>query len=348
MNEERYTPKDGGRLAWLSVLGSFICSGVSMGTINSFGVIYVELLRILEEEKVENAALKTSLVGSLAFGLLLLLSIASGVLCDQLGVRWTTIVGSVIGNLGLLASSWLTNQVEALLFTYSVVYGIGTGLLLTPTIVILSFHFKKRFGLVCGIAGTGGSIFGVIMPAVIHKLLPQIGLSGVFRVLAVMLFASQMLGAATFQVPAEVKLVEVKFPGTNGSQFLMYLSLGTVFSRILVGVIADHPKINTIVLQLGSYITLLGKISTQLCGVQGMAQAFGFLCGFSAIPATAGPAVAGYLFQVTGSYYIPFLICGSTPIIGGLLMVIIYFMKPSKIIEIRNSSSETKAWHEDL
>jgi MCP family monocarboxylic acid transporter-like MFS transporter 10 len=46
----------------------------------------------------------------------------------------------------------------------------------------------------------------------------------------------------------------------------------------------------------GGFVSLLGKIATQLCGVQGAAQALGFLCGLCSIPLTAGPPVAGTIF----------------------------------------------------
>ncbi|KAF4525399.1 hypothetical protein B566_EDAN014172, partial [Ephemera danica] len=293
MTGEEWKPKDGGCTAWLTVLGSFTVLGFSMGIVNSYSVIYVELIKTLEEQNVPNAAYKASLVGSLAFGIIYFLSIASGILCDRLGLRWTAILGTVIGTLGLLASSWLTNKVEALLFTYSVVYGIGTGLSLTTSKVILSFHFKKRLGLVNGITCAGGSIFGVILPALIGVLLPLIGLEWFFRVLALMFLVLLLLGAATFQIPAQsraiinekrkgkitlsstintenwhnlrfviwciavpivgfgyfvpfvhiVNFVQIQFPGTNGSQFIMYLSFGAACSRLVFGIISDHPKI---------------------------------------------------------------------------------------------------------
>jgi MCP family monocarboxylic acid transporter-like MFS transporter 10 len=51
-------------------------------------------------------------MGSLAPGIVFILSPISGVLSDSLGIRWTTILGACIGGLGLLASSWLTTTVK--------------------------------------------------------------------------------------------------------------------------------------------------------------------------------------------------------------------------------------------
>jgi hypothetical protein len=43
--------------------------------------------------------------------------------------------------------------------------------------------------------------------------------------------------------------VHIQFPGTEGNQFIMYLSLGAACSRFAFGIISDHPKINAIILQ---------------------------------------------------------------------------------------------------
>lgn len=46
---------DGGLRAWLIVLSSFLCNGLIFGVINSFSLVYSELLKILEREGVEEA-----------------------------------------------------------------------------------------------------------------------------------------------------------------------------------------------------------------------------------------------------------------------------------------------------
>ncbi|KAF4516741.1 hypothetical protein B566_EDAN008431 [Ephemera danica] len=374
MNSENveWTPSDGGLRAWLTVVGGFITTGISMGIVDVYSVIYVELLRILEEDNAINASYKASLVGSLATGIVFLLSVASAVLCDLIGIRLTVVLGTIIGSLGLLASSWLTRSVEALMFTYAVVFGTGTALVLTPSLAVLSFHFSRRLGLVNGIVCSGSALFGVALPPVVEALLPLIGLPGVFRVLSLLVLVLQLLGATTFQVPENVlkpknensfkfssflnkeiwknsryiiwcvahlfiwfafyvpyvhivKYAEIRLLGYNSSQFYMYLALAAAASRIIAGVVADHPKLNSIIVQQvsvismgilimlmpmantwgyllaisiglglaeGGLVPLMGKIATELCGPQAVPQALGFLFALFFIPVTAGPALA--------------------------------------------------------
>lgn len=48
-------PPDGGFRAYLVLIGSFLTNGLLFGVINSFGVIYVDLEKILVTEGVHNA-----------------------------------------------------------------------------------------------------------------------------------------------------------------------------------------------------------------------------------------------------------------------------------------------------
>ncbi|KAF4517531.1 hypothetical protein B566_EDAN005094 [Ephemera danica] len=126
---------------------------------------------------------------------------------------------------------------------------------------------------------------------------------------------------------------------------IMLLSVATTWWSVIAIVVG-------IGLFEGGYVPLQGKIATQLCGVQGVAQAFGFMCGLSAIPHSTGSRTTAcrllntviFMFQATGSYYVSFLICGSTPVIGGLLMTAIHFVRSKEVVDkpanqVLNSSS---------
>lgn len=50
----------------------------------------------------------------------------------------------------------------------------------------------------------------------------------------------------------------------------------------------------------GCFISLLGPIAFDMCGTKGATQAIGFLLGMCSIPLTAGPPIAGLLYDHTG------------------------------------------------
>lgn len=52
------TAPDGGTRAWLVMLGSFFCNGILFGVINSYGVLYTEILSNLLKAGVTEASSK--------------------------------------------------------------------------------------------------------------------------------------------------------------------------------------------------------------------------------------------------------------------------------------------------
>lgn len=80
----------------------------------------------------------------------------------------------------------------------------------------------------------------------------------------------------------------------------------------------------------GCFISLLGPIAYDICGPFGAAQAIGFLLGLCSFGLTAGPPLAGEMYDSLGSYNIPFIIAGIPPLIGATLMFLIRIIKDEK------------------
>ncbi|KPI94150.1 Monocarboxylate transporter 10 [Papilio xuthus] len=112
------------------------------------------------------------------------LSPLSGLLTAFLGLRATALLGGSIATAGLLLSSFVVNEVNALYFTYGLMYGLGASLAYTPSLAILGHYFKKYLGLVNGIVTIGSSVFTVIMPSLLEYIIKYHGLEWMFRVLA--------------------------------------------------------------------------------------------------------------------------------------------------------------------
>lgn len=113
------------------------------------------------------------------------LSPLSGLLTGILGLRSTAILGGSIATTGLLLSSFVVDHVDALCFTYGLMYGLGASLAYTPSLAILGHYFKKYLGLVNGIVTIGSSVFTVIMPPLLEFMINEYGLEWMFRVLSV-------------------------------------------------------------------------------------------------------------------------------------------------------------------
>ena len=120
-------------------------------------------------------------------------------------------------------------------------------------------------------------------------------------------------------------------PESNGEGLLTCIGITAGIGKILLGIIADHPKVNPVFLQQfsfvaigiitmllttaphfgdyaytsliifslvlgafdGCYSALLGPIAVHICGPLGASQAIGFILGITSIPFMVGPLAAG-------------------------------------------------------
>ena len=74
-----------------------------------------------------------------------------------------------------------------MLLSFSILTGIGSSLLLTPSMGCVAHWFKERRGLASGIAFMGGGFGGVLFPLLIQSLLPQLGWGWSIRILGLVL-----------------------------------------------------------------------------------------------------------------------------------------------------------------
>lgn len=329
----------------------------------------------------------------------------AGVLTDSIGLRTTTFLGGVLASGGMLMSSFFSNSVEALYFTYGVMYGLGCALAYTPSLAILGHYFKKYIGIVNGIVTAGSSTFTMIFPYLIDYCLKQLNLVWTLRLLAII--ACGIMGCSILFKPAikrtkkkrlnfvdafnvsiwknkkylvwalvipialfgyfvpyvhMLKFVKDNYSGDHDGKLpIICVGIASGLGRLIFGYIADLPKVNRILLQQisflsigiltmllpstkdnfvlliiialvmglfdGCFISLLGPIAFDICGQDGATQAIGFLLGLCSFPLTIGPYIAGKLYDHTHSYDLAFRLAGIPPILGAIAMCAIRFVK---------------------
>ncbi|KAK0084170.1 hypothetical protein PV326_006382 [Microctonus aethiopoides] len=200
-----YAPPDGGIRAWTIMIGSFTINGILFSVINSYSLIFLELIKKLEEIGETEVNAKAALVGSLTIGTTFFLSPVAGILTDKIGIQMTTFIGGALAFGGMLLSSIFSHKVEILYLTYGVMYGLGASLAYTPSLVILGHYFKRRLGLVNGIVTAGSSVFTIIMPYFMGALLKNFGLEGTLRSLAILTSIVMMCAVLFKPIPVNDK-----------------------------------------------------------------------------------------------------------------------------------------------
>lgn len=173
---------DGGLLAWLQVLGTFLMFFNTWGIVNSFGVYqsYYETDLLASE-----GSSRISWIGSLQGFLLMLAGIVVGPLFDLGYYRYLLTAGCVLSVLGIMMTSIATEYWQIML-AQGVCLGIGSGCIFLPCVAIISTYFSKRRALALGISSSGSSLGAVIYSIVFNQLLGKIGFGNATRVIGYM------------------------------------------------------------------------------------------------------------------------------------------------------------------
>ena len=71
-------------------------------------------------------------------------------------------------------------QVQILIITYGILFGGGSSLVYTPSLVILGHYFRRHIGIVNGLAAAGSSLFTIVMPHILRRLLNDVGVRKIY------------------------------------------------------------------------------------------------------------------------------------------------------------------------
>ncbi|KZT66417.1 MFS general substrate transporter [Daedalea quercina L-15889] len=221
---------DGGRQAWLTVLGGWLVAFCTFGFASSYGVFqdyYVE-------ENTSSAS-NISWIGSLQLFFMFLMGLPSGKLFDQGYFHHIMIVGSVLYVFSLMMLSIAnTTRYYELLLAQGISSGLGSGLILVPALSVQSHHWRKRRALAMGIVLMGSSSGGVVYPIMLNQLFNN-GLGFAWSVRAAAFMTLGMLVLANFMLSTRLPSAKQRPPGapspsvakvaTDGPYIVVLLSI---------------------------------------------------------------------------------------------------------------------------
>ncbi|KAL4961067.1 major facilitator superfamily domain-containing protein [Aspergillus stella-maris] len=194
-------PPNGGTLAWMNVLGSFMLYFNTWGILNTFGAYqtYYE-----SGELFTASSSNISWVGSIAAFLLLFVGLFVGPVYDKGYLRTLLVVGSFMVVFGHMMLS-LCKEFWQVVLAQGFVVGIGTGCLFVPCVAIIPQYFSTKLGAAMGLAASGSALGGVIYPIVLYRLIQDIGFPWAVRVIG-------FIALGTLLVPIFVMKLRVKPP----------------------------------------------------------------------------------------------------------------------------------------
>ncbi|KAJ5661032.1 uncharacterized protein N7484_000404 [Penicillium longicatenatum] len=162
-------PPDGGFHAWAQVVSGHLVVALTWGYASSFGVFQNHY-----EVTLPQTASDISWIGGFQVFCLLFMSMLSGRATDAGLARLVVGAGAVFLLLGTFMTSLATTYWQVFL-AQGLCIGIGQGLMWLPSVTLISTYFVRLRVLAVTAAATGTSTGGIIFPAMIQYLTPQIG-----------------------------------------------------------------------------------------------------------------------------------------------------------------------------
>jgi MFS family permease len=180
--DDHYYP-EGGLQAWLVVFGGWCGMFASFGIANTLG----SLQAYISENQL--STYNPSQIGWI-FSLWTFLTFFGGIyigpLFDVYGPRWLLIPGSICIVLSMFILGICT-QYWHFILNFSILGGLGTSLIFTPSVASVGHWFFHGRGNATGIAATGGAFGGIVFPLLLQSLIPKVGFGWATRIMGFMI-----------------------------------------------------------------------------------------------------------------------------------------------------------------
>ncbi|KAJ2720536.1 hypothetical protein GGI07_004540 [Coemansia sp. Benny D115] len=185
------------------VASCFVIQGLSCGLVHSWGVQQEYLASHVYAD--EPSKIKTlSYIGTLMFFGLYLWGLLAGWVAEVWSYRKLCFIGIIIMALGQLLASFCKEPWQ-LCLTEGIVFGLGIGLVFSPTSTAPARWFTTRRGLATGITVSGVGIGGLIIAPLTEFLVRKTGVTWSLRISAIYIVVLGSIACYFVRVPFQDK-----------------------------------------------------------------------------------------------------------------------------------------------
>lgn len=181
-----------GGWGWAVVFGSQLSNMFNLSVISIFGLMFGPHLSALNETES-----RIALVMNLRSAFLNMTGLLTAPVMKNFSPRTVTVAGSLMISLGLMLSS-MTTTLNQVIFTYSLLVGVGLGLIAPAIFMAVSSYFTTRKSRAIGLSMAGTCVGQMFLPQVVGVLLSEYGFKGTVLVMG-SLALHGVLGAMLFQ-----------------------------------------------------------------------------------------------------------------------------------------------------
>ncbi|RHZ62612.1 hypothetical protein CDV55_104050 [Aspergillus turcosus] len=186
---------EGGFNAWMTVLACWCVMFNTFGYMNAFGVYEAYYKNTLLRNESDSSI---AWIGSLQAYFLYSSGLVSGPLMDRYGPRVILVPCSIVFVVSVMLTS-LCKEYYQFILAQGVLGGIFNGLTYTPTVTAVNQYFFKRRPLALGIASSGSSLAGIIIPIALNRMLNRtsLGFGWSVRILGFVMLALSVVACLT-------------------------------------------------------------------------------------------------------------------------------------------------------
>ncbi|KAJ7482003.1 major facilitator superfamily domain-containing protein [Mycena latifolia] len=171
---------DGGRTAWLTILGTFFIQFCTLGNINAFGFYQDYYTRYSLSNKTPS---EISWIGSFQLCMQYAPGIIVGRAFDAGYFHHMIAFGSALQVVSIfMISLTQKHKYYQVFLAQAVASGIAQSLLFLPSLSIIGQHFKRNRAFATGVGVSGASLGGVIWPIVLNQLSNRTSFENAVRV----------------------------------------------------------------------------------------------------------------------------------------------------------------------
>ncbi|KAK5467748.1 hypothetical protein LTS15_000721 [Exophiala xenobiotica] len=185
-------PPDGG-YGWVCLACCFASNCFTWGIVSSYGVYLSYYLT--EDIFPQSTPLDYAFIGSLNFGVAMVVAPLVTRLVRSFGIRPVMLAGAIMFGGGYISASFAT-RIWQLYLSQGTLVGLGVGFIYVPSIAVLSQWFAKRRSVANGISAAGSGIGGLSFSFAIGAMIDNLGISWALRITGLCGLVANLLSAS--------------------------------------------------------------------------------------------------------------------------------------------------------